>query len=70
MPKSKNLPAKRGEAKGNFADQRNGLLSLFTEPDERSERSWREVFGYEHRSVVKKSEPFIARAKPKSSSDS
>jgi hypothetical protein len=70
MPKSKNVAAKPSETKGNFAEQRNGLLSLFSDSDGQGKRSWREVFGYERRSVAKEGEPFIARAKPKSSSGS
>ncbi len=71
MPTTKTLAARRGGKKGNFADSRNGLLSLFSDPDGRGERSWRETFGYERRPVKPRGDqPFIARAAPKSSSDS
>ena len=71
MPKTK-ISAPRGDAKkGNFADQRNGLLSLFNDPEGRGERNWRESFGYERRPEKPKGgKPFIAREAPKSSSDS
>ena len=55
--------------KGNFANQRDGLLTLFTDPDGRAERSWRETFGYERRpEKPKRGQPFIARGLPRSSS--
>jgi hypothetical protein len=71
MPKTKARAAGKGRKKGNFADQRNGLLKLFTDPDARGERSWRESFGYERRPEKRKGgEPFIAREARRSSSDS
>jgi hypothetical protein len=71
MPKSRNSAAKHGGRKGNFAESRNGLLSLFSDPDGRGERSWRETFGYERRPVKPEGgQPFIAREAPISSSDS
>lgn len=70
MPKPK-TSAPSSSKKGSFAEQRNGLLSLFTDPDGRGERSWRESFGYERRpEKPKRGQPFIARGSPQSSSGS
>ena len=61
MPKTKTSAA-RGGKKGNFAGQRNGLLSHFTSHSGQAERSWRESFGYERRPAKPKGgKPFIAR---------
>jgi hypothetical protein len=63
--------SRHGAKKGNFADSRNGLLTLFADPDGRGERSWRETFGYERRAEKpRRGQPFIARELPRSSSDS
>ncbi len=71
MPKTRTLAAHRGGKKGNFADQRNGLLSHFTDPGEPGGTSWRKSFGYERQPAKPKGgQPFIARGAPKSSSDS
>lgn len=71
MPKTRTSAAQKDGKKGNFADPRNGLLSLFTDPDERGTRSWRESFGYERRSVKPEGgQPFIAREARKLSPDS
>lgn len=35
------------QAPGNFRDASDELLALFTDPDARGGRSWRETFGYE-----------------------
>ena len=69
MPKTNKPAAGGGPGKGNFAGQRNGLLSLFDDPDGRGGRRWRESFGYERRSEKKGGQPFIARGSPRSSSD-
>ena len=69
MPKTRTSAAQRGGKKGNFADQRNGLLSHFSDRGGRGETSWREIFGYERRPAKPKGgEPFIARGAQKSSS--
>ena len=71
MPNTRNSAAQRGGKKGNFAESRNGLLSLFDDSDRRSDRNWRESFGYERRpEEPKRAKPFIAREARKSSSDS
>lgn len=71
MPKTRTLSAQGSGKKGNFADRRNCLLSLFTDPEAPSEQRWRETFGYERRPEKPKgSQPFIAREARKSSSDS
>ena len=70
MPKTKTSAARGGARTGNFVDQRNGLLSLFADPEGRGERSWRETFGYERRPEKPRGgQPFIARGSPRSSSD-
>jgi hypothetical protein len=70
MPTTKIPGAKRGK-KGNFAGQRNGLLSHFAGLSGSSDRSWRETFGYERRpGKPEVGKPFIARGSPRSSPDS
>jgi len=71
MPTTKKLAARKGDKKGNFADQRNGLLDLFSDVDGCGTSSWRESFGYERRPVkLKGGQAFIAREEPGSSSGS
>ena len=71
MPTTKIMQAMRAGQKGNFAASRNTLLSLFDDPDEDGERSWRETFGYERRlKEIRRGRPFIARELRKSSSGS
>jgi len=57
---------------GNFGAANDELLSLFSDPDARGSRSWRETFGYEcaPRRPARKLLPITACAMPKSSSDS
>ncbi len=71
MPKNKTTVARSGGKKGNFADSRNRLLSLFADPDGRGERSWRQTFGQE-REIIEpnRGKPFIAREVRRLSSDS
>lgn len=71
MPKTRTLSARSGGKTGNFAGQRNGLLSHFAGHIGQAGRSWRESFGYERRPEKPKGgQPFIARGSPRSSSDS
>ena len=58
----------RTVGKGSFTDAPELLLTLFSDPDARGSRRWREVFGQERRQL-KRGGPFIAREEPKSSSD-
>lgn len=71
MPWTRILAARRSGKKGNFADSRNGLLSLFGDGARNHKRSWRETFGYERRpEKPKRGQPFIVREVQRSSSDS
>lgn len=45
MPTTKTRSAPQGGKKGNFADQRDELLTMFADPDEPGERKWRQSFG-------------------------
>jgi hypothetical protein len=67
MPRTKSGAAGQGGKKGNFANQRDELLTLFDESDANAQRKWRQSFGYEK---AKPGKPFIARGSPRSSSDS
>ena len=56
---------------GNFREANDELLSLFSDPDGRGLRSWRETFGYEcaPRRPRPKLLPITVHATPKPSSD-
>jgi hypothetical protein len=57
------------DRKGSFTDSPDQLLPLFSDPDGRGDRRWREVFGHE-RPKPKATGPFILREVRKSSSGS
>ena len=59
------------QERGNFHAANDELLTLFSDPDARGTRSWRETFGYEcaPRRPARKLLPINVRATPKSSSD-
>lgn len=63
--------AQYNHERGNFRAANDELLSLFSDPDARGSRSWRETFGYQcaPRRPVPKLLPINVRATPKSSSD-
>jgi hypothetical protein len=67
MPRTKTGKAGQGGKAGNFANQRDQLLTLFDDPDADVPGKWRQSFGYEK---AKPGKPFIARGSPKSSSGS
>jgi hypothetical protein len=69
MPTRTKTAAMRGSKKGSFADSRNGLLPLFSDPNGRVERRWPEVFGHERRKTEEKARPFNALEARRSSSD-
>jgi len=60
MPKTKPRAAAHGGKKGNFADRRDGLLTLFSDQDEREDGKWQQSFG-QRPEKPKQGKIFIAR---------
>lgn len=59
----------QGNKKGSFADQREGLLTLFSDQDERGEGKWQQSFG-QRSEKPKKGLMFSSREARRSSPDS